>query len=183
MGFRIRQMKITRHNGKHQPYTFLIDRCDLALYHRYKWQRHTKGLIRYTGEKKGKGCVLLHREIMGVGPELYVLHRNGDKFDCRRENLEIITFQEQRDRRRVPRRPYFNTRSRTGAVAGVTIQKHVHCWANGKTSTYHCASACFSHQRKVFTKRFSVEVWGEHEAKRRAWEWRVGKSGSPQAKK
>ena len=150
-------MKITRTDKQKRPYDIQLDRCDLALYRRHKWQRHTKGMIRYEGGRKGQGSVLLHREIMGVGPELYVLHRNGDKFDCRRENLEVITFQEQRDRKRVPRKPYFNRRSRTGALVGVTIQKHVHRWTNGNTSTYHCANSCFSHQRQVFTKRFSVE--------------------------
>ncbi len=168
-------MIITRKDSQNRPYTIQIDRRDLALYRSHKWQRHTKGLIRYAGEKKGNGCVLLHRAIMGVGPELYILHRNGDKFDCRRENLEVITFQEQRDRKRCPRKPYFNTRSRTGALVGVTIQKTVHRWANGHSSTYRQAHTQFSHQGKVYTKDFSVDVWGEHEAKRLALEWRVGK--------
>ena len=83
----------------------LLDAQDVPLYQRHGWQRHDKGSIRYAGASKGKGSVLLHREIMGVGPELYVLFRNGNKFDCRRENLEVITFQEQRDRKRCPRKP------------------------------------------------------------------------------
>ena len=60
------------------PFEVLIDACDVPIYERHAWQRHTKGLIRYNGKNKGQGSILLHREILGVGPELYVLQRNGN---------------------------------------------------------------------------------------------------------
>ena len=163
-------MEITRHNGKNQPYTILIDRRDLALYRRYKWQRHTKGMIRYEGKRKGQGSMLLHREIMGVGPELYVLHRNGNKFDCRRENLEVITYQEQRQRQK---RPFIRTMGNSGREVGVSFYRRTFTKPSGRTYTYEYADVGFCYRYKARRRRFCIDTLGRAEAIRRALAWRV----------
>lgn len=168
-------MIITRTDNQKRPYTIRIDPRDHHLYLAHKWQRHDKGLIRYPSEKDHRGSIFLHRAIMGVGPELYVVHRNGDKFDCRRENLEVITYQEQRDRKRCPRKPHVVPRTHKGVPPGGTIYPTIHRWANGQTSIYHHVHAHFSRLGKEWNKTFNVEKLGEHEARRQAVEWKIDK--------
>lgn len=45
---------------------------------------------------KNGGCIFLHREIMGLseGDGLVIDHVNRDRYDCRRENLRVVTQAE-----------------------------------------------------------------------------------------
>lgn len=156
-----------------EAYDVILDRHGLALYRRYRWQRHDKGLIRYPSKKHHRGSVFLHRQIMAVGPELYIVHRNGNKFDCRRENLEVITWQEQRDRKRCPRRPYFITRTRKGTPTGVSFPTKVHHLKDGRAVVYRMARAHFCTQGKERSTSISIDRNGLNEAVRRALAWRV----------
>ena len=164
-------MKITRLDGKKRPYTLLIDRRDLALYRAHRWQRHTKGLIRYTGPHKGKGSVLLHRAILDLPPDLYLVFRNGNPLDVRRANMEVITYAQQRQKKKI--NPSIRTMHR-GRPTGVSFCTQTKRKPNGKTYTYRFAQAHFCYRYKQQSKRFCIDTLGLEEAVRRALAWRVG---------
>ncbi len=148
----------------------LLDRQDLPLFRRFKWQRHTKGMIRYTGPRKGIGSVLLHREILKLPPDLYVVFLNDNPFDVRRSNLKVITYLEQR------RKPKKNPSIRTlhkGQPTGVGFCSQTKRKPNGKTYTYRFAQAHFCYRYKQQCKRFCIDSLGLEEAVRRALAWRV----------
>lgn len=82
---------------------------------RYTWRIDRKGYLIRTTRKKSAvrpGCgsrtILLHREVaadlLSGCPDMQVDHVNGDKLDCRRENLDIVTNQENAIRRSVRNR-------------------------------------------------------------------------------
>lgn len=64
----------------------LIDIEDLERVKKYKWNFNDKG---YIANSKIK---LLSKFILKLSDLLFnVVHRNGNKFDCRKENLELIS--------------------------------------------------------------------------------------------
>lgn len=73
----------------------LVDARDADLARR-TWSRHIAGYAVRSG-----GKVLLHREILSLSPGdgLQADHINGDRLDCRRANLRVVTqrqnFQNQ----------------------------------------------------------------------------------------
>lgn len=53
--------------------------------------------IRHVRDGKKYRTVYLHREVVGPVPAGHeVIFRNGDRLDCRRENLAVVTKQEAR---------------------------------------------------------------------------------------
>lgn len=78
----------------------LVDDDDYAYLSQFSWYLSTNG---YTNGRKhlrvrstidGKG-VKLHRVVMGVtDPKLTVDHINGNVLDNRKENLQILSFQD-----------------------------------------------------------------------------------------
>lgn len=64
---------------------FLIDTTDVELIKAHRWYR-TSG---YVGAQIYNKEVRLHRFLMGPGPAEMIDHRNGNKFDNRRENLRL----------------------------------------------------------------------------------------------
>lgn len=76
----------------------------------------------YVRRRAGAVIVYLHREILGLvpGDGLEVDHRNRDRFDCRRENLRVVTRVE--NSQNVPGRPG------TSAHRGVAWDKARQRW-------------------------------------------------------
>lgn len=156
-----------------KTWELILDRCDLPLYRRHRWQRHTKGLIRYASTRKGAGSVLLHRAILKLPPDLYVVFRNGNPYDVRRENLEVITYAQQRQRKK--KNPSIRTLHK-GKPTGVGFCSQTKRRPSGKTYTYRYAQAHFAYRYKRWCKRFCIDTLGYEEAVRRALAWRVGMS-------
>src|SRR5262245_59477244 len=66
-----------------------------------KWRLNEKGYAVRSTELDGKMTVIkLHRFIMDAPPRQEVDHRDGNKLDCRRENLRFATHDENNRNRR-----------------------------------------------------------------------------------
>ena len=67
-----------------------IDDADLAVLSQWRWRFHPEG---YAVRSVGSGSVLMHRELLGVGPgdERHVDHIDGDRLNNQRSNLRVIT--------------------------------------------------------------------------------------------
>jgi hypothetical protein len=90
------------------------DRTDVF---QWRWQR-SAGYASRTFKKDGKrGCVYLHRYIVGAQPGQIVDHINGNILDNRSENLRVVT-KSQNNR---------NRQKKTRAKSGF--------WGVGKTAT------------------------------------------------
>lgn len=71
-----------------------IDECDKGLTVPYGWYCSTNGYaVGITTINKKQVAVYLHRLLMGF-PQSAVDHINGDKLDCRRQNLRACTVQQ-----------------------------------------------------------------------------------------
>ena len=71
-----------------------VDVADWHLVKDYSWSEAAggKGAIAVRTPKPARTYVLLHRLVLGVDDtRLVVRARNGDIYDCRRENLEVVT--------------------------------------------------------------------------------------------
>ncbi len=69
--------------------TVLLDPDDEAFASQWRWLVGTNG---YAQRTSGRRTLFLHRELMGLeyGDGRMVDHRNGNRLDCRRENLRIV---------------------------------------------------------------------------------------------
>ncbi|HEY9598447.1 MAG TPA: hypothetical protein V6D33_12335 [Cyanophyceae cyanobacterium] len=82
------------------PSQLRIDPRDRHKIKRYKWSSKDGGVYRHQVTGKGKErtmtTIYLHREILGVtGNQLVMVHfKNGNKYDCRRSNLEQVKMNE-----------------------------------------------------------------------------------------
>ncbi len=73
----------------------LIDDEDLRRVEPYTWRIREDGYVQRTWVEEGRMChELLHRFIMGAGPDELVDHENGDRWDCRKENLRVATLSQ-----------------------------------------------------------------------------------------
>lgn len=75
--------------GSDRPALVDLEFADLA---RYKWKIGLKGWV----VREGARVIKLHRVVSGAAPGVAVIHRNGDKLDNRRTNLQVQS-QEQPD--------------------------------------------------------------------------------------
>ena len=76
--------------------TALVDDQDAELA-KLRWHRQAReGYAVHSFKADGRvGTVLLHREVMDAPKGMEVDFINGDRLDCRRENLRIVTRAEQ----------------------------------------------------------------------------------------
>ena len=75
--------------------TFLVDMDDYEEFvYGYKFKLNKGGYVVYSGRKDGLHGKFLHRIVMGEPEDLVVDHINGDPLDNRRENLRIVTVQQ-----------------------------------------------------------------------------------------
>jgi hypothetical protein len=65
----------------------------------------------------------MHREIMNPPPDHEVIFLNGDKLDCRRENLRVVTKEEARQHHRRAR-----SDSESG-IKGLTYNRRPRTWS------------------------------------------------------
>lgn len=94
--------------GEAQRVRFSIE--DLERVSQYSWYINSRGnperprLYVYAPYGKPRKLIYLHHLILPLRDGLHVDHINGDPFDCRRENLRLVTRGEQSE----------NTRDRVG---------------------------------------------------------------------
>lgn len=73
----------------------LIDDEDFPRVEPFTWRAREDGYIQRTWIEDGKTChELLHRFIMEAHEDVLVDHENGDRWDCRKENLRVATFSQ-----------------------------------------------------------------------------------------
>jgi HNH endonuclease len=92
----------------------------------YRGERDAKQgyAIRHRKEGKKTKTQYLHREIVGpVPPGHEVIFRNGDKLDCRKENLRIATIAEARQHHQRAR-----SNSESG-IKGITHNEEPQTWS------------------------------------------------------
>ena len=78
---------------------FIIDKNDAGLVLKYKWhlvKRKTKKYVQayVGGGRKKQKMVYLHRFLLKPRPDVQVDHINGNGLDNRRNNLRLVTVQQ-----------------------------------------------------------------------------------------
>lgn len=74
-----------------------VSACDADMVLSQEWRRGQNGYVyRVGGRSAGVPC-LLHRIVVGASSGMDVHHVNGDKTDCRRENLQTLSQSEHQD--------------------------------------------------------------------------------------
>ena len=72
-----------------------IDADDFPHVGRYTWRVRDDGYVQRTWMSQyTMRHELLHRFVMNAGPGELVDHRNGDRWDCRKENLRVATLSQ-----------------------------------------------------------------------------------------
>lgn len=88
-------------------FVYVVSNEDYRKVKKYNWHVHmSRGSKRKHGQPyarasiKGKK-IYMHRFIMGAeNPQMQVDHKNHQTLDNRRENLEVVTHQENQKRKR-----------------------------------------------------------------------------------
>ena len=98
----------------------LADDADHALVAGTRWYRTRTG---YAWGRVGGSMTLLHRHLLAAAPGVLVDHVNGDRLDCRRQNLRLATPAQNKanSRRRADSRLPFKgiERTRSGRYRAV----------------------------------------------------------------
>lgn len=81
----------------------VVDAADAEAVLGCSWYLDHEG---YAMSKTSGEAVRLHRFLMTPGAGLEVDHINGDRLDCRRSNMRIVTHAEQMQNRRTPNGAY-----------------------------------------------------------------------------
>ena len=101
--------------------TFLVDIDDYEEFvDGYSFYLNS-GYVLYSGTKDGLICKRLHRIIMGDPEDLVVDHINGDPLDNRKDNLRVVTVQQNNMNQGI------NKNNKSG-VAGVSWNKNANKW-------------------------------------------------------
>jgi hypothetical protein len=94
---RPKQSKVSEPNHKKltKPATPLVDPQDKHFL-QHKWRLTENGWVRRIREKGKQKALYLHREILNVSGDQGspVVFDNGNKADCRRRNLQVISMSE-----------------------------------------------------------------------------------------
>lgn len=111
-------------------YVAIIDAADFRRVNKHKWHVHMsrgkrRGKAKAVGQPyarakiKGRN-VYLHRFITGAELPLQADHRNHQTLDCRKENLEVVTHEENQKRRRYLQKKPKATTWQTIVMTGCT---------------------------------------------------------------
>jgi hypothetical protein len=91
-----------------QGFVAIIDLSDWNRVRRYSWHVHkSKGSKKKIGQPYARACingrkVYLHRFVMRAECDNHVDHINHCTLDCRKENLRIVSYEENmKNRRRI----------------------------------------------------------------------------------
>jgi HNH endonuclease/AP2 domain len=108
----------------------ILDDEDFARLRQHRWiyrgERNGRPgyAIRHVKDGQRYRTVYLHREVMSPIPPGYeVIFRNGDRLDCRRANLRVVSRQEARRQHRRAR-----SDSRSG-VKGISYNRRPGTWS------------------------------------------------------
>ena len=110
--------------------TFLVDMDDYEEFvYGYRFRLNDKGYVKYSGRKDGLNGKFLHRIIMDEPEDLVIDHINGDTFDNCRNNLRVVSQQENLMNR------CMSKRNKSG-VSGVCWDKSTNKWKAEITYKY-----------------------------------------------
>jgi hypothetical protein len=85
-------MKIIKLSGKiGNGKEVWVDDEDFDKFNEFKWHQNNGYAVSGRGVRPNRYKVLLHRLIMDAPNDLMVDHKNGNKLDCRKENLRLCT--------------------------------------------------------------------------------------------
>jgi HNH endonuclease len=108
----------------------LLDDEDFARLRQYRWHYRSERngrpgyAIRHVKDGRRYRTGYLHREVVGPVPPGYeVVFRNGDRLDCRRENLRVVSKEEAR---RLHLRARSNSQS---GIKGISYNPRPHTWS------------------------------------------------------
>ena len=156
-------VKLIHTDSRKRRHTIQIDPRDARIYRSRPWAIHPRGLIDHQTN------TLLHRAILRLRPDQYVLFRNGNKLDVRRENLKVITYLEQRQMKKKP----FIRAITKGRSSGIYLYERSKRGKDGKMKYYACVGSTFCYQRHQYSRRIAYARMGLAEATRRVLWWRV----------
>jgi hypothetical protein len=150
--------EITLYNGK----TAIVDDDDYERLSQYKYYENNKGYAyRNLWKDKKVHAVYLHREVIGAPKGLQVDHINGNRLDNRKENLRLVT----------PQQNQFNLRKSksemTSKYKGVCWIKERKGWLakiriNGKGkllglyTTEEAAANAYNHYAREYHKEYAL---------------------------
>jgi hypothetical protein len=124
----------------------LVDEEEFGIYGRYKWYIDSRGYVRRSiNGRDGKVTVVeLHKAIAKTPKGLYTDHKNRNKLDNRRENLRVVTNQQNSMNRT-------KLQDRTSLYKGVSLAK-------GRKKNKWKAGIMLN-DKTVFVARFEKERW------------------------
>lgn len=116
---------------KAHVYCVIISKDDWRKVKKHAWHiHHSAGSGKRVGQpyvraNVGKKKVYLHRYITGCDDTLmHVDHRNRQTLDCRRENLEVVTHEENMKRRRKLRKRVVDKKQITFTLPHLQPENH-----------------------------------------------------------
>ena len=76
-----------------QGFVALVDDEDFSETSKYEWSVNGRGYAQRNQQQPDGAWrpVLLHRELLGLGPKEQADHANGNRLDCRRSNIRRAT--------------------------------------------------------------------------------------------
>lgn len=134
-----------------------IDTADTELVSGFRWRKLTTG---YVEASRGKFRILLHRLIIGAGPEEIVDHINGDPLDNRTSNLRISSHSQNSANRGADRR-----RLGTSSIyKGVSWSKGKGKWVaylHHQGRTRYLGYFLNERDAAIAYDREAIQVWGD----------------------
>ena len=126
----------------------------------YKFNLDNKGYVKYSGTKDGLNGKLLHRIIMDDPEDLIVDHINRNPLDNRRDNLRIVSIQENSMNLNM-------RKTNKSGITGVCWDKNVNKWVAKITYKYkRIHLGCFDNLEDARKARKDAEMkyFGEFRA-------------------
>jgi HNH endonuclease len=147
--------------GKNEEQYTLVDDDSFERLNKWEWYTSIRGYV-IRNSNKGDGfekrrLIYLHRAIMNISTKEKIDHINHNKMDNRKENLRIVTIQQNSFNRKIMsnnKSGYKGVSLRSNGKYRVWITKNGKDIYGGTYSSKHEAA-------KVYNK-MAVELFGEH---------------------